>query len=146
MIVMMMPTMSPHFIALSNLLDHQNNVNRATSMFILPLVIIIIFRRIIIKDNANFLPMQVALLVVLAMFYSNVGNFISPFWVFWGLVRSIKVVSEFWFGHPKCHFWYPQNSQKHPKWPIFGVFAFFNTTYYLSQFGFVAIFSALNKC
>ena len=20
-----------------------------------------------------------------------------------------KVVSEFWFGHPKCHFWYPQN-------------------------------------
>ena len=20
-----------------------------------------------------------------------------------------KVVLEFWFGHPKCHFWYPQN-------------------------------------
>ena len=20
-----------------------------------------------------------------------------------------KVVSEFWFGHPKCYFWYPQN-------------------------------------
>ena len=32
-----------------------------------------------------------------------------------------KVVLEFWFGHPKCHFRYPQNSQKHPKWPILGV-------------------------
>ena len=27
-----------------------------------------------------------------------------------------KVVLEFWFRHPKCHFWYPQNSQKHPFW------------------------------
>ena len=32
-----------------------------------------------------------------------------------------KVVLEFWFGHLKCHFWYPQNSQKHPKWSISGV-------------------------
>ena len=28
---------------------------------------------------------------------------------FGGGIRPIKVISEFWFGHPKCHFWYPQN-------------------------------------
>ena len=32
-----------------------------------------------------------------------------------------KVVLEFWFGHPKCHFRYPQNSQKHPFWAFWGV-------------------------
>ena len=32
-----------------------------------------------------------------------------------------KVVLEFWFGQLKCHFQYPQNSQKHPKWPILEV-------------------------
>ena len=31
-----------------------------------------------------------------------------------------KVVLEFWFGHPKCHFRYPQNSQKHPFWAFLG--------------------------
>ena len=31
-----------------------------------------------------------------------------------GWFRSIKVVLEFLFWHLKCHFWYPQNSQKHP--------------------------------
>ena len=31
---------------------------------------------------------------------------------FKGVIRSIKVVSIFRFGHWKCHFWYPQNSQK----------------------------------
>ena len=31
---------------------------------------------------------------------------------FRGVIRSIKVVSVFHFGHWKCHFWYPQNSQK----------------------------------
>ena len=30
-------------------------------------------------------------------------------WGFWGGIRSIKVVSEFWFGHPKCHFWHTPN-------------------------------------
>ena len=31
------------------------------------------------------------------------------FWGFWGLVWSIKVVPEFWFRQPKCHFWHHQN-------------------------------------
>ena len=31
-----------------------------------------------------------------------------------------KVVFEFWFGHPKCPFRYPQNSQKHPFWAFWG--------------------------
>ena len=34
------------------------------------------------------------------------------FWGFWGWFWSIKVLSEFWFGHPKCHFWHPQNDKK----------------------------------
>ena len=42
-------------------------------------------------------------------------------WGFSGGDLYWKVVLEFWFGHPKCHFRYPQNSQKHPKWPILGV-------------------------
>ena len=29
-----------------------------------------------------------------------------------------KVVSEFWFGHPKCHFWYTQNGQNGPFLPF----------------------------
>ena len=33
-----------------------------------------------------------------------------------------KVVLEFWFGHPKCHFRYPPKS---PKWVILGVFGYF---------------------
>ena len=37
------------------------------------------------------------------------------FWGFWGWFWSIKVLPEFWFGHPKCHFWYPQNDQKGSK-------------------------------
>ena len=28
---------------------------------------------------------------------------------FWGLVRRGLFSGIFWFGHPKCHFWYPQN-------------------------------------
>ena len=36
-----------------------------------------------------------------------------------------KVVLEFWFGHPKCHFWYPP---KRPKWVILGVFGYFGGT------------------
>ena len=32
-------------------------------------------------------------------------------WGFWGWFGSLKVVSEFWFGHPKCHFLYPQNGK-----------------------------------
>ena len=31
-----------------------------------------------------------------------------------------KVVSEFWFGHPKCHFWYPQNGKNGVFWPFWG--------------------------
>ena len=31
-----------------------------------------------------------------------------------------KVVLEFWFRHPKCHFRYPQNSRKHPFWAFLG--------------------------
>ena len=31
---------------------------------------------------------------------------------FRGVIRFIKVVSVFRFGHWKCHFWYPQNRQK----------------------------------
>ena len=27
-----------------------------------------------------------------------------------------KVVLDFWFGHPKCQFWYPQNGYKDPVW------------------------------
>ena len=38
----------------------------------------------------------------------------------WGY-RKWKVVLEFWFGHPKCHFWYPQNDQKGYFKPRFGV-------------------------
>ena len=30
---------------------------------------------------------------------------------FRGVIRSIKVVSDFCFGHRKCLFWYPQNCQ-----------------------------------
>ena len=44
----------------------------------------------------------------------------NPFWgpilvpevTFWGVLGASfywKVVLEFWFGGPKCHFWYPQN-------------------------------------
>ena len=33
--------------------------------------------------------------------------------------------SEVWFGHPKCHFWYPP---KRPKWVILGVFGYFGGT------------------
>ena len=33
-----------------------------------------------------------------------------------GGVFVMKVVLEFWFGHPKCHFWYPQNDQKGSFW------------------------------
>ena len=29
--------------------------------------------------------------------------------------------TEFWFRHPKCHFWYPR---KRPKWVILGVFGY----------------------
>ena len=36
-----------------------------------------------------------------------------------------KVVLEFWFGHPKCHFWYPPKRQK---WVILGVFGYFGGT------------------
>ena len=32
-----------------------------------------------------------------------------------------KVVLEFLFGHRKCHFRYPKNSQNHPFWPFWGV-------------------------
>ena len=32
-----------------------------------------------------------------------------------------KVVSEFWFGHPKCHFWYPPNPQNGVILAILGV-------------------------
>ena len=31
---------------------------------------------------------------------------------FRGVIRFIKVVSVFRFGHQKCQFWYPQNRQK----------------------------------
>ena len=31
-----------------------------------------------------------------------------------------KVVLEFWFGHPKCQFWYPQNGQNTPFYPFWG--------------------------
>ena len=31
---------------------------------------------------------------------------------FKGVIRFIKVVSVFRFGHQKCQFWYPQNRQK----------------------------------
>ena len=31
-----------------------------------------------------------------------------------------KVVLGFWFGHPKCHFWYPQNDQNDPFWSFWG--------------------------
>ena len=31
-----------------------------------------------------------------------------------------KVVLEFWFGHPKCHFWYPQNGKNRPFGPFWG--------------------------
>ena len=33
-----------------------------------------------------------------------------------------KVILEFWFGHPKCHFRYPP---KRPKWVILGFFGYF---------------------
>ena len=36
-----------------------------------------------------------------------------------------KVVLEFWFGHPKCHFWYPP---KRPKWVILGALGFLGGT------------------
>ena len=29
-------------------------------------------------------------------------------------IRSLKVVSEFWFRHPKCHFWYPEMAKMTP--------------------------------
>ena len=42
-------------------------------------------------------------------------------WGFWGWFGSLKVVSEFWFGHPKCHFLYPQNGKNGPFWPFWAV-------------------------
>ena len=42
------------------------------------------------------------------------------FWGFWEWFWSIKVFSEFWFGHPKCHFWYPKNDQKGSFWSFWG--------------------------
>ena len=41
---------------------------------------------------------------------------------FWGWFGSLKVVSEFWFGHPKCHFLYPQNDKN-------GLFLLFTLCY-----------------
>ena len=43
-----------------------------------------------------------------------------------------KVVLDFWFGHPKCHFWYPQNShfgnhfgpRKSDFWPFYWFWSF----------------------
>ena len=40
---------------------------------------------------------------------------------FRGVIRSIKVVSVFRFGHQKCHFWYPQNPQEGLILAILGV-------------------------
>ena len=48
-----------------------------------------------------------------------VPNVIFP--RFRGGIWSIKVVSDFRFGDPKCHFWYPQNCIKCIKNTILGV-------------------------
>ena len=55
-------------------------------------------------------------------------TFRGPIWVpkvsFLGVLGASlywKVVSEFWFGHPKRHFWYPQNDQNGVILAILGV-------------------------
>ena len=37
--------------------------------------------------------------------FGSLGGFLGVL----GASLYWKVVSEFWFGHPKCYFWYPQN-------------------------------------
>ena len=63
-------------------------------------------------QNFKILPLWAFLNAFLAFFWPK-NSFWGPILVpevALGASLYWKVVSEFWFGHPKCHFWYPQNS------------------------------------
>ena len=56
---------------------------------------------------------------VLSLIWKNIRNTRFRGWF------TLLLRSEFWYGHPNCHFWY---SPKRPKWAILAIFGYFGGT------------------